>query len=69
MFPWNTVHVMNAYVDNVCICEDDKNSPKENVPQPITLTYPKIYPIMVPGIIRYANTSHFILVFFGPFHA
>ena len=63
MFPWSIVHFMNAYVYNVLICEDDNNSPRENVPQPLTFSYPKIYPIIVPGIISYANTSHFIIVF------
>ena len=69
MFPWITVHVMNAYVDNVWICEDDNNSPKENVPPPLPLPYPKIYPIIVPGLISYANTSNFIIVYFGAVHA
>ena len=46
MFTWSTVHVMNGYIDNVCIGEDDDNSPKENVPPPFPLTYPKIYPII-----------------------
>ena len=69
MFPWSTVHVMNAYADNVCINEDDNNSPKENVPPPLPLSYPKIYHIIVPEIISYANTSHFIIVIFGAVHA
>ena len=69
MFPWSTMHVMNAYVYNICICEDDNNSPRENVPPPVPLSHPKIYPIIVPGIISYANTSHFIIVFFGAVHA
>ena len=69
MFPWSTVHVMSAYVDNVCICEDDNNSPKENLPPLLPLPYPKIYPIVVTGIISYANTSHFIILFFGVVHA
>ena len=63
IFPWNTVHVMNAYVDNVFIREDENRIPKENVPPPLPLPYPKIYPIIVPGIISYSNTSHFINVF------
>ena len=62
MFPWSTVHVMNAYVDNVCIHEDDNNRTKENTSPPLPLPYPKIYPLIVPGIISYANTSHFIIV-------
>ena len=43
MFTCITVHIMNEYVDNVCIREDEKNSPKENVPPPLPLSYPKIY--------------------------
>ena len=62
MFPWGTVHVMNVYVDNVCIHEDDNNSPKENLPLPLPVPYPKIYPIIVPGVISYANTSRFIIL-------
>ena len=69
MFNWSTVHVMNVYVDNVCIREDDNNIPRENVPPPLPLSYPKIYPIIVPEIISYANTSHFIIVIFGAVHA
>ena len=69
MFPWSTVHVMNSYEDNVCIREDDNNIPKENLPPPLHLPYPNIYPITVPGIIIYANTYHFIIVFFGTVHA
>ena len=69
MFPWSTVHVMNAYLDNVCIREDDNNSPNENVPPPLPLPYPKIYPMTVPEIVIYANTSHFIIVIFGTVHA
>ena len=68
MFPWSNVYVMNAYVDNVCIREDDNNSPKENLPPPLPLNYSKIYPIIVPGIISYASTSNFIIVFFGAVH-
>ena len=63
------MHVINAYVDNVCIHEDDNNSPKENVPPPLPLPYPKIYPIIVPGVISYANTCHFIIVFVDAVHA
>ena len=65
MFTWSTVHVMNVYVDNVCILEDDNN----NLPPPLPLPYPKIYPIIVPGIISYANTYYFVIVFFGAVHA
>ena len=63
MFTWSSVHVMNEYVDNVCIREDETNSPKENVSPPLPIPYPKIYPIIVPKIISYDNTSHFIIVF------
>ena len=69
MFPWVAVHVMNAYVDNVCILEDDNNIPKENIPPPIHLPYLKIYPILVPEIISNSNTSHFIIVFVDVAHA
>ena len=64
MFTWSNMHVMNEYVDNVCILEDEKKSPKENVPPQLPLLNPKIYPIIFPGLIRYANTSHFSIVFF-----
>ena len=57
------MHVLNVYVDNVCILEDETNSPKENVPPPLPVTYPRIYPIVVPEIISYTNTSHLIIVF------
>ena len=43
--------------------------PKENLSPPLPLPYPKIYPIIVPGIIRCANTSHFIIIFVDAFHA
>ena len=69
MFPWSTMHVMNVYVDNVCIREYDTNVPKENVPPPLTLPCPKLYPITVTGIITYANTSCFIIVFVDAVHA
>ena len=69
IFPWSTLHVMNAYVDNICIFEDDNNIPKENLSPPLIIPYPKIYLIVVPGLISYANTSHFIIVFFGAVHA
>ena len=69
MFTWSTVHVMNACVDNVYICDDDTNRPKENVPPPLRVPYPNIYPIVVSKIIRYDNTFHFIIVFFGVVHA
>ena len=54
---------MNAYVENVCISEDENNILKENVPPPLPFPYPKIYPIIVTGLISYANTYHFIVVF------
>ena len=60
---------MNAYVDNVFIREDDTNNPKQNLPPPITVTYPKIYPISVPKIISYVNTYNFIIVFVDVVHA
>ena len=69
MFPWSTMHAMNAYVDNLCIREDDNNIQKENLPPPLPLPYPKIYHIIVPGLISYANTFHFIIVIFGAVHA
>ena len=69
MFPWSTVHVMNAYVDNVCINKDYTNIPEENVPPPIPAPYPKIYPLKVPELIRYVNTYHFIIVIFDVVHA
>ena len=69
MFHWSTVHVMDAYLDHVCIRVDENNKSRENVPPKITLPYHKIYPIIVPGIVRYVNTSKFILVFFGAVHA
>ena len=69
MFPRSTVHVMNEYVDNVCISEDNQNTPKENILRPLPLPYPQTYHGIVPGIISYSNTSHFILVFFCAVHA
>ena len=63
MFPWSKVHVINAYVDNVYIRDDDTNIPKENLPPPLPVPYSKIFPIVVPKIIIYANTSHFMIVF------
>ena len=65
MFPWSTIHRMNTYVDNVFICEDENNNPKQNVPPPLPLPYHKIYHIIVPGLISYANTFHIIIVLFG----
>ena len=69
MFIWSTVYVMNAYVDNVFICEDNNNSPKQTVPPPLPLPYRKIYPIILPGLIKYFKTSHFIYLFVGAVHA
>ena len=68
MFTWSNVCVMNVYIDNLCIFEDDTNRPKENVPPPLTLTYPKIYPKTVPGIISYSKISHFNIVFVDAVH-
>ena len=68
-FPWSTLHVMNEYVDIVCIHEGKNNIPKENVPPPLPIHYPKIYPITVTGIIRHAKTSYFIIVFVDEVHA
>ena len=42
MFPWSAVHVMNVYVDNVLIHEDNTNIPKENAPPPLPVPYPII---------------------------
>ena len=69
MFPWIPVDVMNAYVADACIRDDDTNSPKENVPPPLPVFYTKIYPIVVPNIIIYVNTSHFVIVFVDVVHA
>ena len=63
MFPWSNVHVMNTYVDNVWNRKDNTNSPEENVAPQFTAPYPKIYPIKVPRLISYVNTSTFIIVF------
>ena len=68
MLYWSTVHVMNEYVDNVCICEDENNIPKDNLPLQLPLTYPKIYPTIAPGLISYASTSHFIILFVDEVH-
>ena len=68
MFPWSNLHAMYAYLDSLCIFEDDTNRPKENVPPPFPLTYPKIHLTIVPGIIRYSNTSHFNIVFVDAVH-
>ena len=68
MFPWIDLHVMNAYVDNASIREDDTKISKENAPPPLPVPYPKIYYIVVPKIIRYSNTSHSIIVFVGVVH-
>ena len=69
MFSWSTVHLMSSYVDNVCICEDENNIPKDNLPLQLPLTYTKIHPKIVPGIISYANTPQFIIVFVDAVHA
>ena len=69
MLPWSTVHVMNVYVDIVLTHEYDNNIQKENVPPPLPFPYPKIYPIIVPGITSYANTSHINILFSSAVHA
>ena len=61
--------VNNSYLYNVCIREDDTNSPKENVPPPLPIPYPEIYHIVVPNVISYSNTSHFIIVFDDIFYS
>ena len=63
MFTWSTVHVIYSYVDNAFISEDESNSPKEYLPSPLPHYHPKICTVIVPGIIRYANTFHFIILF------
>ena len=63
IFTWSTVYNINEDIYNSFIHEDDTNSQKENVPPPLPLPHPKIDPIIVPGIIRYANNSHFIILF------
>ena len=68
VFPWSNVNI-NAYGDNVCISKDNTNSLEENVPPPLPVTYQKIYPILVPKINIYDNTSHFIIVFVDVVHA
>ena len=69
MFTWIALHVMNAYIGNASIREDDTNRSKENVPPPLPVPYPNIYPIVVPKIISYSNISHLIIVFVGVVHA
>ena len=69
MFTCITMNVMNEFLDNICIHEADINIPKENIPPPLPVTFPKIYPIVVPKSIRYANNSYFIIVFVDVFHA
>ena len=63
IFNWNNVHVMNAFVYNVCIHDADTNSPKENLQPPLPIPYLKIYPLVVSKIIRSAKTSYLIIVF------
>ena len=41
MFPWSTVQVMNAYIDNVYILEDDKTSQKKMYHQHFLFLTPK----------------------------
>ena len=69
MFPWSIVHVINAYVDHLCIHEDDTNIPKENLPPPPPVPYHQTYPILVPNLIRYVNTSHLVIVFVDVVHS
>ena len=69
MFPWSNIHCMDEYVVHLCIHEDEKNNKKRNVPTPLPLPYPKIYLIIFPGVISYANTSHYVIVFFGAVHS
>ena len=37
MSTWININVINAYVENIFIYEDDNNTPKENVQPPITI--------------------------------
>ena len=69
IFTWITVYVMNVYVDNVYTREDDTNIPKENIPPPLTFPYPEFYPIVVNNIIKYVNTSHFLILWVDVVHA
>ena len=69
MFPCSNVHVMNAYVDNVCILDYDTNNPKGNLSPTFPVPYPNIYTIVVPKPVRYVNTSYFIILFAGVVHA
>ena len=69
MFTWITIHVINEYLYNVRINEDENNSPKENAPPPLPVPYLKIYPIVVPKITVYDNNSHFVFVFFDVVYA
>ena len=69
MFPWSNKNVMNTFVHIVLITEDDINISKENVSPPLPVLHPEIYSIVVTKIIRYSNTSHFIIVFLDAVHA
>ena len=68
MFPWINVHIINSYVDKICIHEDDTNSSKDNLPPPLPVPYPKIYPKVVPKNISYSKTSHFVILFVDVVH-
>ena len=65
MFPCCNANVVNTFVYNVFIHEDDTNTPKVDRPPPLHVTHLKIYPIVVLNLIINVNTSHFIVVFFA----
>ena len=60
---------INEDIYNSFIHEDDTNSQKENVPPPLPLPHPKIYPVIAPGLISYSKTSHLIILFIDAVHA
>ena len=62
MFTWSNIHVMNVFVDNVWNHEADTNSPKQMYQQQFLFNAQYIYPVLVPKVIKYANTSY--LIFF-----
>ena len=66
---YSNVNVMNSYVDNVCISEDESDNPKENAPPTLPFPYSSIYPVIFCGLISYVNTYHFIILFFYVVHA
>ena len=59
---------MTEYVDNVSICNDKTNTPKENETLSLPVSYPKTYHIVVPKRINYTNTYHLIIVFVDVVH-